>query len=368
MDQRLYWLGFAVCSGIGPGRFGKLITYFGSAKLAWHADIRELQQSGIGNVMAEQFVDFRKKHDLEGYEALLTKHQVSFVTLEDAAYPSLLRKIKNPPFVLFKRGNFDFSTVENQQAIGIVGTRNITEYGKQVTEQFTRELVSANCVVISGLALGVDALAHWTTLATGGKTVAVLGCGVDCCYPRENQSLYNSILEKGGAIVSEYALGVLPSKGSFPSRNRIIAGLSQGVLVTEGATQSGSLITAQDAFANQRKVFAIPGTIHSHLSAGPAKLIKQGAQLVTTPKEILDALHVKNNSLGAVRKSAIKGDTKEEQLIIDLLQKEQMHFDALVKQTQINSSQMGGILSLLEMKGIVTALDAGFFCLTDLLS
>jgi len=367
MDERFYWLGFAVCSGIGPGRFGKLITYFGSAKLAWHADIRELQKSGIGNLMSEQFVNFRKKHDLEAYDAFLNQQQTSFVTLEDKGYPSLLRNIKNPPFVLFIKGDFDFTADENQQTIGIVGTRKITEYGKQVTELFTRELATAGCVVISGLALGVDAVAHWTTLASAGKTVAVLGCGVDCCYPRENQSLYNSILQEGGAIVSEYALGVLPSKGSFPSRNRIIAGLSTGVLVTEGAAQSGSLITAHDAFANQRKVFAVPGTIHSHLSYGPAKLIQEGATLVTSADEILNELFMerKRDKKTKVTKQ-VKGETQEEQQLLDLLQEGQVHIDELVKLTQLSSSQVAGTLSLLEMKGVVKSLDAGMFCLLDL--
>lgn len=362
MDERLAWVGFAAFPGIGPGRFSKLQHYFGSARQAWNADVKELQQSGIGNALAESFIDFRKRFSLEAYGLLLQKHNVSCLLLQDDSYPSFLKEIKNPPFVLFVKGNFDFTTFENQRTIGIVGTRNITEYGKQVTEQFTQGLVSAGFVVVSGLALGVDALAHGTTLNCGGRTVAVLGCGVDCCYPRENEKLYRNILEKGGAIVSEYALGVLPSRGSFPSRNRIIAGLSQGVLVTEGAARSGSLITAHDAFATNRPVFAIPGAIHSSLSSGPAKLIQQGAKLVTTPNDIVDAL---GGAVGVTKRISepIKGDTPDEQLVLDQLKKGTIHFDDLVRQTEIDSSQLGGVLSLLEMKGVVKRLDAGFFCL-----
>jgi DNA processing protein len=363
MDERLYWLGFAVFSGIGPGRFHKLLTYFGSAKDAWTASLSDLQKSKIGDRLAEEFLDFRTKFSPDQYEETLKKKNVSYFLLSDPEYPQLLKQIKNPPFVLFVRGKFRFDAAENQQTIGIVGTRKITEYGKQVTEMLTHELVGAGCVIVSGLALGVDAVAHQTTLDSSGRTVAVLGCGVDCCYPRENQAIYNSILEKGGAIVSEYGLGVLPSKGSFPSRNRLIAGMSLGVLVTEGAAQSGSLITANDALKNDRKVFAVPGPINSSLSSGPSHLIQQGAKLVTSAKDILEELQIDTQVQTDKATKKIKGETEEEQKIIDLLQGEGLHFDELVRRTRIDSSQLGGVLSLLEMKGIIKGLDAGFFCL-----
>lgn len=364
MDDRRYWLGFSAFPGVGPGKFAKLLTYFGSARVAWHAARIDLQESRIGDQLVDQFIAFRNKFIIEYYEKALQKKNIRYVTLLDKAYPQLLKKSKKPPFLLYVRGQIDFNAQENSQTIGIVGTRMITDYGQQVTELFTHQLVEAGCVIVSGLALGVDSVAHKTTLTAKGKTIAVLGCGIDCCNPRENESLYTNILEKNGVIVSEYALGMPPSKGSFPSRNRIIAGLSQGILVTEGAAQSGSLITANDAFTNKRRVFAIPGPINSRFSSGPYSLIQQGATLVTKPNNIITELGIKNYELER-NKIAIKGDTEEEQKILNLLAVENVHIDDLVRKTGINSSQLGGMLSLLEMKGIIKSLDSGYFCLNE---
>jgi DNA processing protein len=230
---------------------------------------------------------------------------------------------------------------------------------------FTTELVSAGCVIVSGLALGVDSIAHAATVAAGGKTIAVLGCGVDCCNPRENQAIYTSILESGGVMVSEYGLGMQPTKGSFPSRNRIIAGLSRGVIVTEGAAGSGSLITANDAFANERKVFAVPGPITSSLSLGPYELLKKGGTLATSAKDVIEGLGIKGRNPPSLKLRRVKADTKEEQVIIDLLQNENLHIDEIGRQSGIGASQLGSLLSLLEMKGIIKTLDAGLFSMNE---
>ncbi len=229
-----------------------------------------------------------------------------------------------------------------------------------MTESFVTELVYSGCVIVSGLASGIDSVAAKSVLAAGGKTIAVLGSGVDVCTPEENRSLYDSILEHGGAIVSEYPLGMMPNKGSFPARNRIIAGLSLGVLVTEGTEDSGSLITANSAFANSRKVFAVPGPITSSVSKGPIALIAKGAKIVTTGEDIITALGMKNYVSGMGTKK-IKGSTKEEQKIIDTLQDQQLHFDELVKCTGLSPSQLGTLLSLMEMKGIVKSMEDGLF-------
>ena len=240
-----------------------------------------------------------------------------------------------------------------------------------MTEDLTADLVNNGFVIVSGLALGVDASAHKTTIENKGKTIAVLGCGVDCCYPRENEAIYNSILESGGAIVSEYPLSQEPSKGSFPSRNRIIAGLSQAVIVTEGAADSGALYTADEAFALNRPVFAVPGPITSSLSKGPHGLISKGGKLISGAEDVLRELRSKNYELGndsrsnplSPRPLLPKGDTKEEQKVINVLQNESVHFDEIVKRTKIESSKLGGILSIMEMKGMVRSEEAGFFCL-----
>ncbi|HZE86624.1 MAG TPA: DNA-processing protein DprA [Methylomirabilota bacterium] len=362
MDDRSYWVGFSVFPGIGPGRFAKLLSHFGTAKDAWNASEKELA-SIIGKALTESFAVFRKNFSLAAYESQLQSAKVSYLIKDESDYPTLLKQIKNPPFVLYCKGNKEIlKQVQNDIYIGIVGTRKITSYGKQVTEMITAQLVDAGCVIVSGLALGVDAVSHTKTLESGGKTIAVLGCGVDYCYPRENEKIYAEILEKNGAVVSEYALGAKPTIGSFPSRNRIIAGLSLGIVVTEGSADSGALITAKDALANNRKVFAVPGPVTSSLSQGPYQLIKKGATVVSSAKEILDELGIRNKELGRSKK-LIKGDTKEEQQIIVLLQQENIHIDELIKRTQIDSAKIGGILSLMEMKGMIQSLDAGFFCL-----
>lgn len=368
MLERSYWLGFSSFSGIGPGKFAKLLIEFGTAKDAWEADFSTLEKV-LGKALTPQFVDFRDKFFIPDYEKKLKKAGVSFLTLVDKDYPRLLSQIKKPPFVLYYKGDIEIlrQAQDDYKSIAVVGTRRITEYGKQVTENLTTDLVNNGFVVVSGLALGVDALAHKTTILNKGKTIAVLGCGVDCCYPRENHSIYDSILESSGVIVSEYPLSQQPSLGSFPSRNRIISGLSQGVIVTEGASDSGALYTAKDAFENGRPVFAVPGPITSSLSKGPHGLISKGARLISGADEIIAELGTTGitSTTGTTSGRKISGDTKEEQRIIDLLQNENMHFDEIVKRSGVKSSKLGGILSMMEMKGIIRGLGAGNFCLIN---
>ncbi len=362
MDDRLYWLGFSAFPGIGPGKFGKLLGFFGDAKSAWEADSKELNKTGIGDALVNKFINFRKDFSLHKYLEKLQNKKIKFLTLQDQEYPKLLAQIKNPPFVLYVKGDLDFSKLEEYKTIAVVGTRNITAYGTQVTRFIVQELAQANCIIVSGLAIGVDSCAHGVTIENNGKTIAVLGSGVDYCTPRVNISLYKKILETGGSIVSEMPPGQEPSKGSFPSRNRIIAGLSSAVVVTEGAEDSGSLITAENAFSNHRKVFAIPGPITSVYSKGPNSLLAKGAIPVTAASDILRALAIP----AAPRTRKIKADTKEEQVIIDLLQNGQMHIDELIKRMSIPASQIGTILSLMEMKSSIRNCGSGIFALTDI--
>lgn len=361
-NERRFWLALSVCNGIGPVRFQKLVKYFGSAEDTWRAGEKELKASGIGEKTAEELADFRKKFSLEEYEEKLDKLHVLYLTLQDKEYPELLKHIKNPPTIFYKKGTYSFNN--NDKLVSVVGTRRITEYGREVTSLLVSDLVNAGCVIVSGLAMGVDAAAHQATITAGGRTIAVLGSGVDLCTPAENAGLYSKILESGGAIISENPLGTTPNKGSFPVRNRIIAGLSMGVLVTEGAQDSGSLITANDAFANDRKVFAVPGPITSAVSKGPISLIAQGAKIVSTAEDILKELNIKSVptllKLRGTSKS-MRALTKEEQVIIELLQDQNLHFDEIVKRTGFSSSQLGALLSLMEVKGLIKSSEGGFF-------
>ncbi len=367
MDERLYWLGFAVFPGIGPVRFQKLLDRFGTAASAWNASIVDLKKAGLGDITAERLDEFRRKFSVTDYFQKLQNSSANFFTLRDADYPKLLLQIKNSPIVLFVKGDFSFNAEENKKTVAVVGTRRITTYGSQVTELIVRDLVEAGCVIVSGLAMGVDSRAHGVTIENNGKTIAVLGSGVDNCTPKENSFLYEKILETGGAIVSEFPLGQEPQKGSFPSRNRIIAGLSVGVVVTEGAADSGALITAEDAFSNNRKVFAVPGPITSDLSKGPNSLIAKGAIPVSKAADILQALGFSKSVPTTPRlrgaSKSIKCETKEEQAIIDLLRDEQLHIDELIRRTGIQASAIGTILSLMEMKGMLLNLGSGIFAL-----
>src|SRR3989344_7925340 len=363
MDERDYWLGFSVFSGIGPFKFKKILKEFGTAKKAWEgANVKIIKV--LSEKLGAKFIDFRNKFSIENYLKSLKKENVWFLTLEDKHYPVLLSKIKKPPFVLYGKG-LEFKSWEKadlERAIGIVGARRTTHYGREVTRLFTNQLVGSGFTIVSGLAIGVDATSHKSALDNGGKTVAVLGCGVDCCNPTENVNLYKRIIESGSTIVSELPLSHPPSKGSFPQRNRIIAGLSQAVLVTEGAEDSGSLITANYAFELGRKVFAVPGPITSSLSKGPFRLIQKGPKLVTTPQDIIDELGIKNHELRIGKiKTKIAVETKEEKKILEILENEALHFDEIVRKSQLDSSKIGSLLSIMEIKGLVKTTDGGFY-------
>lgn len=347
MDERQYYLAFSANPAIGPARFRKLLKEFGTAKAAWQAT--------------------KPNFSIENYINKLKRKGVWFIALQDKEYPELLREIKNPPYVLYGRGQVPDSTWF-EKSIAVVGARKTTEYGRQVTKLLTNELALNDFTIVSGLALGVDAISHMAALENGGKTIAVLGCGVDCCNPAENQSLYNSILENGSCIVSEFPLGMNPARWTFPARNRIIAGLAQAVLVTEGAEDSGSLITAEFALKFNRKVFAVPGPITSSMSKGPYKLISKGAKLVTSAQDILKSITGTTSTTGIKGKKVSKvskGETKEEQKILDLLQNESLHFDEIIRKTKLKSSELGSLLSLMEIKGMIKSLDNGQFSIAS---
>ncbi len=360
MNERYFWLVFSVFPGIGPSKFKTILKEFGNAKDAWKAPIPNLKKI-LGEKLALEFDKFRNEFSPFEYDKKLKKERVWFLTLQDKDYPKLLSEIPNPPFVLYGKGN---PNILNDNSIAIVGARRTSQYGREVTHILTSKLVAAGFTIVSGLATGIDAISHKTAIENNGKTIAVLGCGVDCCVPSENLKLYNQIIENDNMIVSELPLSHPPNKGSFPQRNRIIAGLSSGVLVTEGAEDSGSLITADFAFKFNRKVFAVPGPITSSLSKGPYKLISKGAKLITNSKDILDELGIGLKSriqsspaspseIGQAEFKVTKGETREEQKIIEVLKNEGLSFDEIARKTKINPSKLGSILSTMEIKGVM---------------
>lgn len=349
------WVGFSVFPGVGPVRFRLLLEYFGSAKKAWEASPSVLKKIKLGDRLTDEFVAFRKKFDFDEYLRSLEKLHVSVLTLHNPKYPTLLKEIPDAPFLLYVLGKNTGTPIDMTRTIGVVGTRLITPYGRDVTERLVEGLVAYGFTIVSGLAYGVDAVAHQAAIDAGGKTIAVLGCGIDIIAPPSNTDLYHTIADGHGAILSEMPLGMRPNKGLFPARNRIISGLSLGVVVTEGAGDSGALITARNAGEQGREVFAVPGPITSKYSRGPAKLLKNGAKLVESVDDIIEELGLNQLRKGTPceAKFTYKGETKEEQKILDLIADRQMGIDELTRVSGLTISAVSATLSILEMKGIV---------------
>ncbi len=349
MDKDLpYWLAFNVFVGIGPARFKILLDYFKTAKKAYEAPEKTWKELGLNENLVNNFFSFRQKFDPQKFLEQVRKKGIKILTLKDKTYPELLRQISDAPPVLYIRGEI---RPEDSLAIGVVGTRKITSYGREVTEILVRNLVANGITIVSGLARGVDSLAHKTTIEAGGRTIAVLGCGVDLCYPPENKKLYEEIISHG-AVVSEVPPGQYVARGIFPARNRIISGLSLGVVVTEGARDSGSLISARDAVNQGREVFAVPGPITSYLSAAPAILIKEGAKLVYNVSDILDELDIKTKKQKNESKKVVP-ESPDEEKILKVLAEGQLHIDSIVKISGMTVSQVSSLLTLMEIKGKV---------------
>lgn len=348
-EERLYWLGFSAFNGVGPKRFALLKNYFGSAKKAWQVREKELFAVGLGPKLTADFLEFRENFNLDSYSLRLREKKIECYFLDEGNYPESLKKIDNPPFVLYKRGEIE---PRDAIAIAVVGTRRMTGYGGQVTESLVAELVAAGVTVISGLARGIDSVAHQTALASGGRTVGVLACGLDMVYPPENQGLVRAIVADRGAVVSEYPLGMQAVPGNFPARNRIIAGLALGTVVVEGDQRSGALITARHAAEQGREVFAVPGQITSRNSAGPAALIKMGAKLVWQVEDILEELKIKTRKEKQEAKEVLP-ENPEEEMILSLVQDEAKHLDQIARDSGFDAARVASLMSLMEIKGKV---------------
>ncbi len=354
-EEKTYWIGFSVFPGIGPVRFKLLLDYFGTAEAAWDAPSSLLKKIKLGDKLTDQFVDFRKKFQVSEYISMVTREHVSVLTLQDERYPKLLKQIPDAPFVLYVKGKKGKEPLNLERTIAVVGTRMITPYGKEITKRLAQDLVSYGFTIVSGMAYGVDAAAHQAALDAGGSTVAVLGCGIDIIAPPSNAYLYHAISEEGhGAIVTEMPLGLRPNKGLFPARNRIISGLSLGVVVTEGADDSGALITARNAAEQGREVFAVPGPITSRYSRGPAKLLKNGAKLVERVEDILEELGINPTNTTNPTNKRIKGENKEEEIILSILADRRMYIDDLTRASGLTTSEVASTLTVLEIRGIVS--------------
>ena len=332
-------------------RFKKLHDFFDNWQDAWEAEIGELIQAGWDENIATEFIAWREEQSLEKIKTKIETEQIEVIALGDPKYPKLLSEIADPPLVLFVRGQLP---PNEQPAVAMVGTRKCTPYGKQATEQLATELAQAKVAVASGLALGIDGAAHAAALSVAGTTVAVLGSGVNQknIYPASHQKLAEEIIAHKGAIISEYPPGFEPTQYSFPARNRIIAGLTLGTLVTEAPTDSGALITAKCALDYNRDVFAVPHPILSASGAGGNNLIKMGARLVTTAADILDELNIDNIEQIIANNQVLPSTPTEAKLLV-VLSKEPQHIDLIIKASGLDSPTVNSTLTMMEMKGKV---------------
>lgn len=287
--------------------------------------------------------------------------EIKKITIKDKNYPKLLKKISNPPETLYFRGKI----LAKENCFAIVGTRRCSIYGKQIALEIAEDLAEAGLTIVSGLAPGIDTYVHLAVVERKKRTIAVLGTGLDeeSIYPQSNLNLARKILETGGCLISEYPSKTPGSKFTFPQRNRIISGLTLGVLVVEAKEKSGALITAEWAKKQNRKVFAIPGSIHSLNSKGCHYLIKKGAKLVENANDILKELNLTSSTLSEFPERIV-GETKEENLILDTLKEEALHIDKIIEKTKLSAAKVASTLAILEIKDKVKNLGGNIYTLS----
>jgi DNA processing protein len=348
MDDRRYWVGFNLVRGIGAVRLQALIDHFGDAASAWVANPEDLRAAGLGSKLVERLTELRSTLDLNKLWDRIEAQGITVLTWQDESYPSRLKEIDQPPPVLYVRGQL---VPDDDFSVAVVGTRRVTPYGRQVTDELASLLAGSGITVISGLARGVDSAAHHAALRSGGRSLAVLGSGVDRIYPSENRMLAEQIITHG-AILSDYPVGTAPEATNFPPRNRIISGLSLAVVVVEAGETSGALITAEFAAEQGREVFAVPGSVLAPQSKGTNKLIQNGAQPLLTPQDLLQALNL--TRVGAQKSARRQLPTDEvESKLLQTLGSEPMHVDELRNATGLPVEKVSAALVMMELKGMV---------------
>ncbi len=344
-----YLVGLSLLPGIGPARFHKLLDRFKEPERAWRASEQEFVSLGVDAKSMPALLEKRHTLSLEREMDRLRRLEVTVLSIFDPEYPLRLKEIFNAPPLLYVKGAI---TRQDDQSLGVVGTRGPSVYGKELTARVVPELVRTGLTIVSGLARGIDSVAHRAALESGGRTIAVLGCGIDVVYPAENRALFERI-QQHGAVVTEYPLGTKPDAFNFPARNRIISGLSLGTVVVEAQYTSGALITADYALEQNREVFAFPGRATDRGSAGCNRLIREGrAKLVTSTEDILAELDLTVAVQQLEIKVAIPANDEEGKLL-SLLSHEPIHIDELARQTAMTAPTVASTMLMLELKGTV---------------
>ncbi len=348
MNDKRYWVGFNLVKGIGSVRLQALLDYFGDLALAWQAPADALQAAGLSGKLSERVAQMRSGVDLDKYLSKIIAQGITILTWDDELYPQRLKEIDQPPPVLYVRGAL---TTEDSWAVAVVGTRRVSAYGRQVAEELASYLAANGVTVVSGLARGVDAIAHQSALKAGGRTIAVLGCGVDRIYPPEHAHLAEKMMASG-ALISDYAPGTPPDASNFPPRNRIISGLSMATVVVEAGETSGALITAQFALDQGREVFAVPGNILAPQSKGTNRLIAQGAHPMLSVRDLLDVLNLTRVTEQRLVRKVLPADETESKLM-SVLTHEPLHMDEIRSQTGLPIERVSATLVMMELKGLV---------------
>lgn len=348
-DTKRYWVAFNRVHGIGAVRFAALLEHFGDLERAWSASGEALLASGIGPQAARRVVESRNTIDPDEELARLERAGIRLVTWQDDAYPPLLREVSASPPVLYLRGEL---LPADRKAVAVVGTRRPTPYGQSVARDLAAALAMNGATVVSGMARGIDAIAHRAALDAGGRTLAILGSGLDMVYPAEHRLLAEDIAARG-ALVTDYALGTPPEAANFPPRNRIISGLACAVVIVEAGEESGALITARFAADQGRDVFAVPGSIYSRASRGTNRLIQDGAIPLLAPEDVLSALHPALPQVEAAQASLPMTDDPVEQAILRSLSADPAHVDEVVARAGRPVPQVTAALAMLELRGLV---------------
>jgi DNA processing protein len=343
-----YLISFTRIAGIGRVKISQLRSYFGTLEDAWKATSGELSKAGIDSKTVTSITNSRSKIHPEAEIEILDKFKVTVIESDSPSFPARLKEIYDCPPLIYVRGNL---LPEDECCLAVVGTRRASIYGRQVTEELVADLVRNNITIVSGLAKGIDSIAHRTALDVQGRTIAVFASGLDIAYPAENAKLAREIMENG-ALISEYPLGIKPKADNFPRRNRILSGLSLGVLVIEAGERSGALITADLALSQNREVFAVPGSIFSPVSKGTNKLLQQGAKLVQSNIDVLEELNLAMVAQQLEMKDLLPMDSTES-LLLKNISAEPIHINEICRQSGLTSAIVNSTLTMMELKGLI---------------
>jgi DNA processing protein len=353
MDPKACWVGFNLVRGIGAVRVRALLDHFGSLEIAWQAPADALSAAGLSSKIIENLLKVRAENLAERAWDYTQRKGIGVLTWDDPGYPYRLKQIDQPPPVIYVRGDL---TPLDDFAVAIVGTRRVTGYGRQVTEDLAACLARSGITVVSGLARGVDGVAHEAALKAGGRTFAVLGSGVDVFYPPEHRGLAERIVAQG-AVISDYPPATQPDAANFPPRNRIISGLSMAVVVVEAGEESGALITATFAAEQGRDVIAVPGNITAPQSKGTNRLIRDGAIPLLKAEDVLDVLRLNQTPQQQQARLALPADELEAALL-RLLTDEPLHIDEICARTGLTVDKVSAALVMMELKGMVRGMGA----------